>query len=93
MRIAYLPDGSPLPLFEAGDMVRPTRDEPGEAVTARPGDWGEVQRNAGTEGIDICLAGYSRPRRADLPVATRIPASILVPCDRAGLRFDLRGEA
>lgn len=84
-------------MFEPGDFVRLLRDEPGDPVTARAGEWGHVVRNAGPAGIDVRLAGFSRPRTTELPMATGIPASILVPCDRRGvgiaLQRDLRTAA
>lgn len=88
MRVTYLADGTPVPVFEPGDLVRLLRDEPGEVVTARAGDWGEVLRSGGAAGLDIRLAGFSRPRTSDLPLATGIPASLVVPCDRLGVRVD-----
>lgn len=92
MRIAYLPDGTPMPVFEPGDLVRLIRDEPGDVVTARAGEWGEVLRNGGAEGLDIRFAGYSRPRTTDLPVALNVPSSRVVPCDRRGLRIELQRD-
>jgi hypothetical protein len=92
MRVTYLRDGTPMPTFEPGDFVRLARDEPGEGALARAGEWGQVLRNGGLEGIDIRLAGFSRPRTTDLPLATGIPASILVPCDRRGLRVELQRD-
>lgn len=57
---------------------------------------GEVVRNHGVRGIDVRLAGYCRPRNSDLPLVTRLPSSILMPCDRNGLRIafqrDLRRD-
>lgn len=92
MRITYLQDGTPVPVFEAGDFVRLLRDEPGDPVTARAGEWGKVVRNAGPAGIDVRLAGFSRPRTTELPMATGIPASILAPCDRRGLGISLQRD-
>lgn len=92
MRIRYLRDGTPVPVFEPGDLVRLLRDEPGEIVTARAGEWGEVVHNRGLEGLDIRLAGFSRPRTTDLPMALNIPASLVVPCDRRGLRIELQRD-
>jgi hypothetical protein len=92
MRITYLADGTPMPVYEPGDFVRLLRDEPGEVVTARAGEWGAVVRARGAEGIDVMLAGHCRPRTVDLPMATGLPPSILVPCDRFGLRIDLQRD-
>jgi hypothetical protein len=92
MRVTYLADGTAVPVFEPGDLVRLLRDEPGDLVTAHAGEWGEVIRNRGAAGIDVRLAGHSRPRTARLPVASGLPASILAPCDRSGLRVDLQRD-
>jgi hypothetical protein len=92
MRLSYLADGTAVPVFEPGDLVRLLRDEPGPPVTARAGEWGAVIRNGGPQGVDVRLAGHSRPRTARMPVATGLPASILVPCDRTGLRIDLQRD-
>lgn len=92
MRVSYLLDGTPVPIFEAGDMVRLTRDEPGDPVTARAGDWGSVMRRWPDGGIDIRFAGYSRPKGASLPIATHVPSSILVPCDQRGVRLRLQRD-
>jgi hypothetical protein len=92
MRIRYRPDGTPEPLFEPGDMVRLVRDEPGPIVTARAGEWGEVMRNRGGVGLDIRLAGFSRPRDAILPIATAAPARCVAPCDRNGVRLRLQRD-
>lgn len=92
MRITYLIDGTPRPDFEVGDLVRLVRDEPGEIVTARAGEWGEVLRNGGIGGLDIRLAGFSRPRTTDLPIAQGIPARLVVPCDRRGVRIELQRD-
>lgn len=92
MRIAYLADGTAVPVYEPGDLVRLVRDEPGDPVTAHAGEWGEVIRNHGRAGVDIRLAGYSRPRTDRIPIATGLPSRILVPCDRAGLRIELQRD-
>ncbi|WP_198372969.1 hypothetical protein [Roseomonas rosulenta] len=92
MRITYLADGTPVPDFERGDLVRLLRDEPGEPVTAQAGEWGMVLRNRGAGGVDVRLAGHSRPRTAPMPVAIGLPPSLLVPCDRHGLRIDLQRD-
>ncbi|WP_137125239.1 hypothetical protein [Roseomonas sp. HF4] len=92
MRIAYLDDGSAVPDYEPGDLVRLLRDEPGDPVTAHAGEWGEVIRNRGIAGVDVRLAGHSRPRTDPLPIATGLPSRILAPCDRAGLRIELQRD-
>ena len=92
MRITYRTDGTPMPVFERGDLVRLLRDEPSAPVTARAGEWGMVLRNRGAEGVDIRLAGHSRPRTADMPDASGLPSSILAPCDRTGLRIELQRD-
>jgi hypothetical protein len=92
MRVTYLADGTPVPVFEPGDLVRLVRDEPVAPVTARAGEWGVVVRNRGADGIDVRFAGHSRPRTARLPVASGLPASILMPCDRHGLGIELQRD-
>lgn len=92
MRIAYLPDGTAVPDYEPGDLVRLLRDEPGDPATAHAGEWGAVVRNRGAGGIDVRLAGHSRPRTDLLPVVSGLPPSLLVPCDRQGLRIDLQRD-
>ncbi len=92
MRVTYLADGTAVPVYEPGDLVRLLRDEPGDPVTALAGEWGAVVRNRGSAGIDVRLAGHSRPRTSRMPVASGLPSSILVPCDRLGLRIDLQRD-
>ena len=92
MRVTYLADGTAVPVYEPGDLVRLLRDEPGEPVTALAGEWGVVVRNRGAAGVDVRLAGHSRPRTAPMPVASGLPPSLLVPCDRQGLRIDLQRD-
>jgi hypothetical protein len=92
MRITYLADGTAVPIYEAGDLVRLLRDEPGDPVTALAGEWGAVIRNRGAAGVDVLLAGHSRPRTARMPVASGLPPSLLAPCDRLGLRIDLQRD-
>ena len=88
MRIEYLADGRPLPIYEVGDFVRFVRNEEGPIVMAHVGDWGEVVRVEGTR-IDVRLAGYSRPRTTDLPFARHVPRHCLSPCDRTGTPHNL----
>ena len=92
MRISYRADGTPVPLYEPGDFVRLLRDDPGPLPMALAGEWGCVLRNRGTEGLDIRLAGYSRPRTSDVPDVTGIPARLVLPCDRAGLTLGLQRD-
>ncbi len=70
-------------LIEVGDLVRMRRDEGGEFVSARAGEWGEVTRT-GSGHLDLLLAGFSRPRTADIPVARGISIHLVEPCDRSG---------
>lgn len=70
-------------LIEVGDLVRMRRDEGGEFVSARAGEWGEVTRTGGGQ-LDLLLAGFSRPRTADMPVARGISIHLVEPCDRQG---------
>ncbi|MBR0647003.1 hypothetical protein [Plastoroseomonas hellenica] len=83
MRIEYSREGLPTAIYEPGDFVRLRRDEEGEVVTARAGDWGQVTR-VEHGNLDIRFAGHSRPRTSDLPVARDVPAWIVDPCDRRG---------
>jgi len=92
MRVIHLTDGTPVPVHEPGDFVRLLRDEPGEVVTFRAGEWGQVIRNRGSAGLDIRLAGFSRPATSDLPLATGVAPSLVVPCDRLGLRVELQRD-
>lgn len=92
MRIAYREDGTAMPIYEPGDYVRLVQDEPGPIVMARAGEWGAVLRNRGVAGLDIRLAGHSRPRTTDIPIASGIPSRIVVPCDELGLRIDLQRD-
>jgi len=91
MRIEYLADGSPRPIYEVGDFVRFVRDEEGPIVTARAGEWGEVMRVQGAR-IDIRLAGYCRPRTTDLPMARDVPRHCVSPCDRGGTPLQMGRE-
>jgi hypothetical protein len=85
MRITYRRDGTPVPVYEPGDFVRLLRDDPGPQPMALAGEWGCVLRNRGADGLDIRLAGYSRPRSSDLPDVTGMPARLVLACDRQGL--------
>ena len=73
----------PAPILAVGDLVRLRRDELGEIVTAKAGDWGAIVRIDGTT-LDIRFAGYCRPRTASLAMATAVPAHIVEPCDISG---------
>lgn len=92
MRITYLNNRTSGPVFERGDFVRLLRDEPGDPVAAGAGEWRRGVFNAGPAGMDVRLAGFSCPRMTELPMATGIPASILVPCDRCGLGISLKRD-
>ncbi len=92
MLIRYRLDGTPEPIYEPGDFVRLVRDEPGPLVTAHAGEWGQVVRNASRGSLDIRFAGYSRPRHAAMPLATAVPASCVVPCDRRGVPVQLQRD-
>lgn len=91
MRIEYSRDGLPTPVYEPGDFVRLRRDEEGDVVTARAGDWGQVMR-VEQGNLDIRFAGHSRPRTSHLPVARDVPAWIVEPCDRRGRSMQLQRD-
>lgn len=80
-RMLDVPDTTAL--IEVGDLVRMRRDEGGEFVSAKAGEWGEVMRTGGGQ-LDLLLAGFSRPRTADMPVARGISIHLVEPCDRQG---------
>lgn len=84
MRTHDLHNASPSPPITAGDFVRLRRDEPGEFVTARAGDWGQVARVNRDSTVDLMLAGYCRPRTSPQPRANAIPLSIVERCDAFG---------
>ncbi|MEO3473801.1 hypothetical protein AAFN86_18180 [Roseomonas sp. CAU 1739] len=92
MRISYRADGTPVPVYEPGDFVRLLHDDPGPLPMAFAGEWDCVLRNRGVEGLDIRLAGHSRPRTSDLPDVTGVPARLVLPCDRAGLSLGLQRD-
>ncbi len=92
MRISYRSDGTPVPVYEAGDYVRLQGDDPGPPRMALAGEWGCVLRNRGTEGLDIRLAGYCRPRTSDLPDVTGMPPRLVQPCDRQGLSLEFQRD-
>lgn len=92
MRITYLRDGTPVPPYEPGDHVRLLRDEPGPDTMARAGEWGRVLRNRGAEGLDIRLAGFSRPRPSDIPDLTGLPPRLVAPCDRFGISLSFQRD-
>lgn len=79
MRIIHRADGTSMPAYEPGDCVRLARGDPGPLTMAITGEWGRVLRNRGADGLDIRLAGHSRPRTGGLP------ARLVQPCDRQGL--------
>lgn len=85
-------DGAEIYLYEAGDLVRLSRDEEGPLVTAFAGDWGRVMRVHSDGSLDIKFAGYSRPRDAELARAVAVRSSRVQPCDSQG-RPTIRGKA
>ena len=62
MKLDFNADGRPIPILEVGDLVRLTRDEAGPDPTALAGEWGRIRRITDRGGLEIVLAGYSRPR-------------------------------
>lgn len=84
MRTHDLQDAPPPRPIAIGDFVRLRRDEPGDFVTARAGDWGQVARVNRNATLDLMLAGYCRPRTSPQPRATSIPVSIVERCDAFG---------
>lgn len=92
MRFTYLRDGTPVPLFEPGGFVPLVPDEPGPDETAFAGEWGQVLRNGGAQGLDVRLAGHCRPRTTDIADVTGPPARLALPCDRRGLPLDLQRD-
>lgn len=77
-------DAPPPRPIAIGDFVRLRRDEPGDFVTARAGDWGQVSRVNRDATVDLMLAGYCRPRTTPQPRANAIPLGILERCDAFG---------
>lgn len=77
-------DAPPTRPIAIGDFVRLRRDEPGDFVTTRAGDWGQVARVNRNATVDLMLAGYCRPRTTPQPRATSIPLSIVERCDAFG---------
>ena len=69
MKLDFSADGRPIPILEVGDLVRLTRAKAGSAPTAEAGEWGKIRRFSERGGLEIVLAGYSRPRglALDLP--------------------------
>ena len=62
MKLDFSADGRPIPILEVGDLVRLTRAKAGSAPTAEAGEWGKIRRFSERGGLEIVLAGYSRPR-------------------------------
>ena len=53
MKLDFNADGRPIPILEVGDLVPLTRAEAAE--------WGKIRRFSSRGGLEIVLAGYSRP--------------------------------
>jgi hypothetical protein len=53
MKLDFNADGRTIPILEVGDLVRLTRAEAGK--------WGKIRRLSERGGLEIVLAGYSRP--------------------------------
>jgi hypothetical protein len=89
MKLNYRADGQPIPILEVGDLVRLTRAESGSAPTAQAGEWGKIRRITDRGGLDIVLAGYSRPRGVALALVSDFPATNVIPCDHRGVALEL----
>jgi|GEM_PF-1053942 len=93
MKLQFRAQGRPVPILEVGDLVRLTRAEPGPDPVAQAGEWGRVRRISAKGTLDIELAGYSRPRGVALSMASDIPQTNVIPCDRRGVALELPHEA
>jgi hypothetical protein len=89
MKLDFNADGRPIPILEVGDLVRLTRDEAGPDPTALAGEWGRIRRITDRGGLEIVLAGYSRPRGVALAMVSDFPATNVIPCDHRGLALEL----
>jgi hypothetical protein len=89
MKLDFSADGRPIPILEVGDLVRLTRDEAGPDPTALAGEWGRIRRITDRGGLEIVLAGYSRPRGVSLAMVSDFPATNVIPCDHRGLALEL----
>jgi hypothetical protein len=89
MKLDFNADGRPIPILEVGDLVRLTRAEAGPAPTAQAGEWGKIRSITERGGLDIVLAGYSRPRGVALAMVSDFPATNVIPCDHRGLALEL----
>jgi hypothetical protein len=89
MKLDFHADGRPIPILEVGDLVRLIRDEAGPDPTALAGEWGRIRRITERGGLDILLAGYSRPRGVAMAMVSNIAATNVIPCDHRGLALDL----
>jgi hypothetical protein len=69
--------------------VRLTRDEAGPDPTALAGEWGRIRRITDRGGLEIVLAGYSRPRGVALALVSDFPATNVIPCDHRGVALEL----
>ena len=89
MKLDFSADGRPIPILEVGDLVRLTRDEAGPDPTALAGEWGRIRRITDRGGLEIVLAGYSRPRGVALALVSDFPATNVIPCDHRGVALEL----
>lgn len=89
VKLDFSADGRPIPILEVGDLVRLTRDEAGPDPTALAGEWGRIRRITDRGGLEIVLAGYSRPRGVSLAMVSDFPATNAIPRDHRGLALEL----
>ncbi|MFN9335045.1 MAG: hypothetical protein ACK53U_10225 [Alphaproteobacteria bacterium] len=89
MKLDFRADGRPVPILEVGDLVRLTRAEAGPSPTAHAGEWGKIRRITERGGLDIVLAGYSRPRGVTLALVSDFPPTHVIPCDHRGVALEL----
>jgi len=89
MKLDFRADGRTVPILEVGDLVRLTRAEAGPSPTAHAGEWGKIHRITERGGLDIVLAGYSRPRGVTLALVSDFPPTNVIPCDHRGVALEL----